>query len=54
MSGVKFVATMALCPGIKLSYFSHKNHPIKTTGILAGSQNIIGNFCNLFKEDYYV
>ncbi|MCP4610113.1 MAG: hypothetical protein GY845_15500 [Planctomycetes bacterium] len=54
MPGVKFVATMALCHGIKLSYFSHKNHPIKTTGILAGGQNIIGNFCNLFKEDYYV
>ncbi len=54
MLGIKFVETMALCPGIELSYFTQKNHPIKTTGILAGGQSIIGNFCNLFKEDYYV
>ena len=54
MPGIKFVAIMTLCPGIELSYFNQKNHPIKTTGVLAGGQNIIGNFCNLFKEDYYV
>ncbi len=54
MLGVKFVVTMALCPGIELSYFSQKNHPIKTTRVLAGGQSIICNYCNLFKEDYYV
>jgi hypothetical protein len=54
MPGIKFVTTMALCPGIELSYFIKKNHPIKITGILACGQNIIGNYRNLFKEDYYV
>jgi hypothetical protein len=54
MPGVKFVVTMALCPGIELSYFTNKNHPIKTTSILVCGQSIIGNYRNLFKEDYYV
>lgn len=54
MLGIKLVLTMALCPGIELSYFNKKNLPIKTTSILVCGQNIIHNFCNLFKEDYYV
>ena len=54
MPGIKFIRTMTLYPGIELSYFNQKNHPIKTTSILAGGQSIIGNYCNLFKEDYYV
>jgi hypothetical protein len=54
MLGIKFVETMTLCPGIELSYFSQKNHPIKTKSILVCGQSIIGNYRNLFKEDYYV
>ena len=54
MPGIKFVAIMTLCPGIELSYFTQKNHPIKTMGILVCGQSIIGNYGNLFKEDYYV
>ena len=54
MPGIKFVVTMTLYPGIELSYFNQKNHLIKTMSILVCGQSIIGNYRNLFKEDYYV